>query len=292
MFCSQVQFRRQGDDFTDIKLLPCRSWGCEVCAPNRRKQLMAIAASGLPSICLTLTSNASNTGTPTSRYRELHSAWRDLVKRITRQFKKAPEKRWVLTTEEGYQYQDTTAYYITSRTKVGNVKRLHYMAFAEETKQGEPHLHILLRTKYIPQRWLSQQMAELLNSPVLWIEKIKSVKSTIAYVAKYVTKAPAQFGKSRRYWVSRYYQVNTPDKHLKGAFSRQNSQLVFQRFEELIREIITKGQIPQVISRTQIRIRTIRQWAIARGTQNDGEEEVAGAVAYHWLNSWRQRLRI
>lgn len=253
---------------------------------------MAIAASGLPSICLTLTSNANREGTPESRYRELHSAWRDLVKRTLRQFKKPPEKRWILTTEEGYQYQGITAYNITKRTKVGKVKRLHYMAFAEETEKGEPHLHILLRTKYIPQRWLSQQMAELLNSPVLWIEKIKSVKSTIAYVAKYVTKAPAQFGKSRRYWVSRYYQVNTPDKYLKNVFSRQNSQLIFQRFEELIKEILQSGKIPQVISRTQVRLRTLRQWTIAQSMKDGGEAEVDGAVAYHWLGSWKKHLRI
>lgn len=139
---------------------------------------MALAASGEPNKILTLTVNPERGGSPLDRRNMLHDAWKKLVKRIIRRFK---------------------------------FPAVHYLAFLERTKRGEPHLHILLRCPYIPQRWLAGQMRDLIGAPICWIEKIKGTRQAIKYVTKYVTKEPAQFGKGKRYWVSRNYEVAKAD---------------------------------------------------------------------------------
>lgn len=290
MLCSRTQLRRQDPLCTTVKILPCGSWNCETCAPHRRKQLMAIAASGLPTICLTLTHYYAPGADQQLHYKELHSAWKILGKRILRQFKKPPHARWLLKTDDGYEYQDILANTITSKTKAGRIKRLHYMAFAEETKTGEPHLHILLRTVFIPQRWLSQQMAEILRSPIVWIEKIKGPKAAISYVTKYVTKAPAQFGKSRRYWVSKFYQLKKRERTKAPLYDRINSRVVFQEFSELIREILTERMIPKIISRKEIELYSQKKHPGRMTTEEIFQDEADGVRSYLWLATWRRRL--
>jgi hypothetical protein len=291
MYCSQHQLRKQGQDFTDVKLIQCRAWTCDYCAPLRRKQLMAVAASGKPTACLTLTVNAALPGTPATRYKQLHKAWKNLVKRILRQYKKPANERWQLQDDDGGVYQEILAYRVTRKTLPNTIKKLHYMAFAEETEKGEPHLHILIRTEYIPQRWISQQMKEIISSPIVWIERIKGQKRAIAYVSKYVTKAPAQFGKSRRYWLSRNYQVIKRDKSDLPLFGRYNSQVIRQSFLEFVREIETKALLPIVISRNVIRLLPM---SIAWQKYRDGDDwgvrpEITNAFV--WLNATKSMLK-
>lgn len=292
MLCSRVQLRSQGPGTTAVKILPCGSWNCETCAPHRRKQLMAIAASGLPTICLTLTHVFTPGSNQEEHYRRLHNAWKLLVKRILRQLSKPPEQRWILTHKDGGQYQDLRYLEITKKTKAKRIKKLHYMAFAEETKNGEPHLHILLRTVFIPQPWIAEQMQEIIQSPITWIEKIKGPRAAIAYVTKYVTKAPAQFGKSRRYWVSRWYQLIKRERTKQPLYDRINAKVVFQEFTELLREIVVQGLIPKVIGKSELLLyhrKSIRDRVLYdRIFENDAEK----MTSYLWLATWRQRCRV
>jgi len=150
----------------------CRSWGCEVCSPRRRKQLQALAASGLPERFVTLTVNPAVGDSPEERLKLLAHAWRLAVKRYRREHGK---------------------------------DSLEYIAFVEATKAGEPHLHILVRSGWIDHDWLSSVMGELINAPVVDVRKLKGLAQAVWYVTKYVTKAPARFGASKRYWTSSNY---------------------------------------------------------------------------------------
>jgi len=158
------------------KPLYCRSWGCQECGPMRRRRLMAVAAGGDPQRFLTLTVNPQEGGSPEQRLFALSNAWRTVVKRLRRLHPSEP---------------------------------VEYLAVVEQTKAGEPHLHILLRSPFIPQAWLSAVMAELINAPIVDIRRIRNPREVIRYVAKYVTKAPAKIGLAKRYWTSQAY--NTPD---------------------------------------------------------------------------------
>lgn len=289
MLCSQFQMRRQVQDYEEVAILPCRSWRCDYCAPRRRSQLKAMAASGLPNSCLTLTIKLEPGRSPAEQYVRLHSAWKVLVKRILRQFAKPPEQRWELHSDDGGEYYEISSFRITSQVKAKTVKRLHYMAFCEATEAGEPHLHILLRTKYIPQRWLSEQMKELVNSPIVWIEKVKGAKSAIAYVTKYVTDAPAQFGKSRRYWTSRFYRLRTKDKTDRPLLDRRNARRIRQQFQDLILEILQHGLIPIPQPTEEVRLYKPRDAWRLYSDGNNWRKCWELDKASHWLAYWRRQ---
>jgi len=163
------------------KVLRCRSWRCDECAPIRRRQLMALAAAGNPVRFVTLTINPAVGLSPADRLGMLSHAWRTLVKRARR--------RWPTAT-------------------------LDYLAIVEATRLGEPHLHILLRSPFLPQRVLSVAMQDLIGAPVVDIRKIRNQREVVRYVAKYITKAPEQFGSAKRYWHTPDYEVEkwSPEK--------------------------------------------------------------------------------
>jgi len=136
-----------------------------------------MASDGQPTTFITLTVNPRHGQDRVERARELSNAWKIVVKRARRKFTKAP---------------------------------LEYLAVFEETKKGEPHLHILCRAPFIPQRWLSAAMDELIHAPVVDIRKVHGTREAARYVAKYVGKGPKAFAELKRYWQSKGYNLN-PD---------------------------------------------------------------------------------
>ena len=237
VLCSEVQLWRTGDGFVDVKPLPCNTWTCDYCQPRRRRRLMALAASGEPNKFLTLTVNPSVGDGPVHRYRLLHDAWTKLVKRLLRQWAMLPEKRWELTDTTRSGRKTAILRAITARTPQRGQDALHYMAFVEATKHGEPHLHVLLRCAYIPQDWLSEQMAQMLGAPVVDIREVRSTRQAITYVTKYVSKAPAQFGTSKRYWVSKRWEVNKPEEVEQRERSRLPCSVRRLRYSEWLADI-------------------------------------------------------
>jgi len=159
------------------KPLLCRSWSCEHCRPLRRNQLMALAASGDATRFVTVTVNPRSYSSPEERCRKLAWAWRTFIMQLRRRYPK-----------------DT----------------FEYLAVVEETKQGEPHLHILMRSRYVPHALISKAMRLLIDAPVVHIRKVTSQRNAIGYVAKYITKAPKQFGNAKRYWNSQHYELDRP----------------------------------------------------------------------------------
>lgn len=146
---------------------------------------MGKAASGEPTRFLTLTVNPRRGGSPEERCLELAHAWRVLVKRLRRANPSEP---------------------------------VEYLAIVEQTKRGEPHLHILLRSPYIPQAVISAAMSELIDAPIVDIRRIRDPKEVIRYVAKYVTKAPAKLGTCKRYWTSRSYELDEEEPFTPETF--------------------------------------------------------------------------
>lgn len=173
--CREWSLVKTAEGVTWAKCLKCRSWGCEHCQPERRLQLLAQAAAGEPTRLLTLTVNPGFGDSPEHRRELLSHAWATLMKRLRRAYKG---------------------------------KSIEYFAVCEETKAGEPHLHILLRSPYIPQSLISEAMRELINAPIVDVRRIQDVAKAVRYVAKYVAKAPARFGTFKRYWHSKGWEVN------------------------------------------------------------------------------------
>lgn len=169
MYCGSYTLVKWTRDTFSAHTLRCKCWNCRHCQPMRAAWLVRDAAKGKPSVFLTLTCNPERGNSSNHRARMLVIAWRQVLRKLRR---------------------------------VKRYKRLQYFVVMEKTKAGEPHLHILLRSPFINQRWLSDQMRDLIGAPIVYIEKIKSKRKIANYVAKYVGKAPHQFDGCKRYWRS------------------------------------------------------------------------------------------
>lgn len=174
MFCREWTLVKTQLYQTEGQPLRCRSWQCEHCAPERASRLIAEVLGGRPNKFLTLTVNPDTFSGPAERAQKLVWAWRCLRLRAMRKFQMA---------------------------------KLPFYAVFEKTKAGEPHLHILLRTKYIPQGWISDTMRELIDAPIVDIQSIAGRRKTASYVAKYIGKDPHKFPGTKRYWKSQDYDL-------------------------------------------------------------------------------------
>ncbi len=174
MYCSDFALVQQHDFRTVVKPLYCKRWSCPICAPRRGARLMREAAEGNPNRFVTLTVRAGDAAGRARRARALRSAWH--------------------------------AFVIVYRRRHGRAS-LEYLVVIERTQRGEPHLHILCRSGYISQRWLSAFMGHRIGAPVVDVRAVGSARQAARYVGKYVAKGLAVFPGCKRYWRSlRYLQ--------------------------------------------------------------------------------------
>lgn len=168
---------------------------------------MAELLGGDPGVMLTLTRKPDPTITKDIAAQQLSHAWRKLRLRAMRHY---------------------------------NLKALPFMAVFEQTKAGQPHLHILLRVKWLDQQWLSAQMDDLLQSPIVHIKRLDSRGRAAAYCAKYCGKSPNQFGKCKRYWKSQDYEKRPKKDKLKHIWWTDSERLhhsIWQLYEVFRHEL-------------------------------------------------------
>jgi len=175
MLCSEALVVKRTGLQVAARILYCRSWQCEMCRPQRSKQLVAQAIRGKANKFLTLTVSAASGPNPIARCKALIGAWRKMRRALEEQF---------------------------------DIPRIEFMAVVEAQKSGEPHLHILMRSPYIEQRWISEFMAVEIGAPICWIEEVGDKKKLANYVAKYCGKDPHRFGTCKRYWQSRGWDLD------------------------------------------------------------------------------------
>lgn len=173
-FCETSAILREYPPGVKIDPLPCKRWSCPDCCHKRRARLTHEAHRGKPNTFLTLTVNPAVGTGPDHRARLLKESWT----KIHRQAKKLQP--------DG---------------------KLPFLAVFELTKAGEPHLHILCRSKWIDQKWLSERMEEEMGAPIVDIRRIDNPKSASLYVSKYVSKNPERFPGTKRYWRTQDYFV-------------------------------------------------------------------------------------
>jgi len=145
----------------------CGRWGCDKCRPVRRKRVIAEIIGGQPTDFLTLTTQVRADWTPDEAARALPRAW---------------------------------ARYAAWHNRKYGKRSLQYFAVMEATKQGWPHLHITIRANWIDLRKLRAILVADLRSPVCKLIKLDGIHRVAAYLAKYLGKAPHQFGTGKRYW--------------------------------------------------------------------------------------------
>jgi len=213
MFCGASVLEHTTSDFTEVKPLECRSWNCDSCAACRKRQLIALAAGGQPNRLLTLTIRPDIGASPTDRRGIMQAAWPKLVHQIKRHLR---------------------------------IKNLPSMTFIEATKRGEPHFHVLLRCGFIGQRWLSAQWEKLTGSKIVDIRAVKHLANAVRYVAKYVGKAPAQFGKFKRYYRSQDWDLRPAnDDWQTDEFDWSDFERKRENGQTVIQNLVSQGYGPE-----------------------------------------------
>lgn len=178
MLCSEhISINRSAVEGA-VSVLRCKRWNCEICQPYNRRRVIAAASRGKPGLFLTLTSRVRDDITPDEAARALKEAWVTLRRRIHVRY---------------------------------GIKNLPFLVVFERTKRGWPHLHMMIRAKWLDQRWLSEQMSDLIDSPQVFIEKIDAGRGCAKYVAKYLGKDPHAFAGCKRWWRSHNYEQVPPD---------------------------------------------------------------------------------
>lgn len=150
----------------------CKRWSCEVCAKINRRRVIAIACSAKPRALLTLTVSSKHYETPDLAAAALKRGLRLLRLHLKR------------------------------HPKLSNFS---FLAAFERHESGYPHLHLLIRGKFIPWKWLTSTWQKITGSTHVDIRKIDSVGKAAFYVSKYIGKELHAFANCKRWWRSHDY---------------------------------------------------------------------------------------
>ena len=249
-YCRSITAVKCDGHHYEARALACRSWTCPECAEKNRKKLIAQAISGKPTIFLTLTVNPKRYSEPEEAASDLTAAWDVLKKRMVRECGRNTARKtqpFGAPKAGGYRPSNDGTY--RKRVIFGEPK-LQYIWVMEKTKAGWPHLHILIRAKWIDQEWLSVQMMNLIGAPIVDVRRIVSNRMVVAYCAKYVGKCAEKFAWTKRYSQSRNFADHTERDRLRADAARyewtsyaMRLPTLIKRFQELGANIIEVGEV-------------------------------------------------
>lgn len=179
----------------------CKRWSCEVCREMNRRRVIRLAKRGLPTAMLTLTVSSKHYDTPDAAAADLKRGLVALRKRINRKW---PEER------------------------------MPFLAVFEQHKSGYPHLHLLIRARFIPVDWLREVWTEITGSWNVNICSLKTRERAAAYAAKYIGKDLAAFANCKRWWRSHDYDQPQPED-----VEEANRPPEWSRWEADLRHIVS-----------------------------------------------------
>lgn len=133
--------------------LKCKRWGCRHCGQRKMSSLAMKTRNAKPNRLITLT------------------VWNKLFENPREAFDRTRRLIPVLIRK--------------IRNKFGEFE---YLRILEVTKKGWPHYHHVVRSKYIPQRWLADSWAEISGAKIVDVRQIKKTKDVFYYVIKYLAK--------------------------------------------------------------------------------------------------------
>lgn len=185
MLCSEaikVNANEQGGQAATLK---CKRWSCPICAPDNRRRVIRLGQRGNPDKMLTLTSRLGSYESPDAAAQAMRDHFAKLVRMI--------RKRWPAS-------------------------RFEYLRVFEATQNGWPHMHLLIRAPFIPQRWLSAAWGRLHGAPQVDIRSIKNKEHYKFYVTKYIGKDLHRFAGVTRWFRSKGYDDAPADDRIAVRF--------------------------------------------------------------------------
>lgn len=162
-------------DGTERLIVPirCGRWTCGTCAARKVRMWQSRAVRGRPERMITLTVQHRD---DRNAYDALALAKRALPKLISAIRRKYP--------------------------------RIEYLAAWQITHRGTPHVHMMTRGSYIPQRWLSARWRALTGSPIVDIRRIHTAAQTAKYVTRYMLRDVAKSA-----WLFEHRRIITMSRH-------------------------------------------------------------------------------
>lgn len=166
---------------THLAAVLCKRWSCPYCAQVNRWRVISEAIAGKPRRLLTLTVSSTQYPDPAEAASALKRGLRLLRLRLQRH---------------------------------PTLEDFSFLAVFEAHKSGAPHLHLLVRGKFLPWQKLRQWWEEITGSTHIDIRAIKGRKDAARYVAKYLGKDLHAFPGCKRYWRSHGYPKPANDNEL------------------------------------------------------------------------------
>lgn len=133
--------------------LPCKRWGCPLCARQKIRVLAAKTMLASPNRLLTLTIDPKKYNAPRDAFEHTAPLVSELIRLLRKRF--------------------------------GEVE---YLRVTEVTKAGWPHYHLLLRSKYIPQPVVKAAWSALTGAVIVDLRQVQKSFSAFTYLVKYLTK--------------------------------------------------------------------------------------------------------
>ena len=155
-----------------VAAIRCKRWSCPQCHEVNRLRVIQAAVDGKPKAMLTLT--VSSKQYPS--HEEATAALKHGLRLLRLTLRRHPK-----------------------------FENFEFMAVFEKHQSGFPHLHLLIRGKFLPWSWLTRRWKEITGSTHIDIRKIKGRKDAARYVAKYLGKDLSAFEGCKRWWRSHGY---------------------------------------------------------------------------------------
>lgn len=154
-FCGRGSLVARSPDGEQIIIVPffCKSWKCKPCAVRLTERWRARIHLAHPERFITLTWDVRNEQDPVEAYSTMKEQFPKLVRLIRKRF-----------------------------------GQFEYVLIWEWTLRGYPHIHILQKGCYLPQKWLSKAWSHLGCGEVVFIKDVSSAKHINKYITKYLTK--------------------------------------------------------------------------------------------------------
>lgn len=175
MLCSEHSIVNSDDTGGEAATLKCKRWSCEICRPRNRWEVIKKAEDGRPTAMLTLTVDPAKYECPDDAARDMVRGWSLLRRHLAR------DKQ---------------------------IEKVPFLVVFEKHESGWPHMHILLRTKFIAWGYLKRQWQEIVGANHVHILAISSQKRVAHYVSKYIGKDPWSFEGCKRWWRSHNYDLS------------------------------------------------------------------------------------
>lgn len=227
MYCSQAILVNRQSAEGEAAILKCKRWSCEICRPRNRWQVIKEASEGNPTAMLTLTVSNKNYETP-------DSAARDMVRALVL-------LRRRLAKEKG-------------------IDKLPFIVVFEKHESGWPHMHLLIRAKFIAWGWLKRTWLDLTGSTHVHIRAIRRGTKDAHYISKYIGKDPHAFTGCKRWWRSHNYDQATTDEDT-DFIPKKRWEKVDSDLETLIQDLERTGAVVVERTRSWVRWHEEYSWA-------------------------------